>query len=261
MEAVNPNILTIAGFDPSAGAGILSDIKTFEAHGEYAMGACTAITIQNDLMFESVEWVPAAKIIAQIRILTERFSFGFVKIGLIESLPVLKEVVNVLKEELPDVKIIWDPVISASAGFEFHSDINKNDLEAICRNIFLITPNLHEAKTLLGIDDEKIAAEKLSQWCNVFLKGGHSEGDMSTDILYEGERAVSFEAMKFENVEKHGSGCVLSSAITANLAKGMQLEDACAEAKAYITDFLISARGLLGIHKPTQPSRREGLNT
>nr|MBA3901641.1 bifunctional hydroxymethylpyrimidine kinase/phosphomethylpyrimidine kinase [Bacteroidota bacterium] len=111
MEAVNPNIITIAGFDPSAGAGILSDIKTFEAHGEYAMGACSAITVQNDLMFESVEWVSPERIIAQLQILAERFSFGFVKIGLIENPKVLKQVLGFIKNEMPEAKVIWDPVI------------------------------------------------------------------------------------------------------------------------------------------------------
>jgi hydroxymethylpyrimidine/phosphomethylpyrimidine kinase len=256
MEAVNPNILIIAGFDPSAGAGILSDIKTCEAHGEYAMAACSAITIQNDLMFESVDWVSPEKIMAQVQILAERFSFGFVKIGLIENLSVLKQLVEFIGKEMPGTKIIWDPIISASAGFEFHSGFNETELEEICKSIYLITPNITEAKALLLKEDENTAAEKLANWCNVFLKGGHSQGSMATDILYENGKAVSFESVKFENVEKHGSGCVLSSSITANLSKGMNLEDACAEAKAYITEFLISARGLLGVHKTSQPSRR-----
>jgi hydroxymethylpyrimidine/phosphomethylpyrimidine kinase len=249
MEAVNPNILIIAGFDPSAGAGILSDIKTCEAHGEYAMGVCSAITIQNDLMFEAVDWVTPEKIIGQIQILTERFSFEFVKIGLIENLDVLSQVISFLKSEIPDVKIIWDPIISASAGFEFHSGINDKKLEDICRNIYLITPNIIEAQKLLQKNDEKIAAELLAKWCNVFLKGGHSESEMANDILYENGKSISFESIKFENVEKHGSGCVLSASITSNLSKGKDLVDSCAEAKAYITEFLISARGLLGVHK------------
>jgi hydroxymethylpyrimidine/phosphomethylpyrimidine kinase len=249
MKTVNPKILSVAGFDPSAGAGILSDIKTFEAFGEYGMGVCTAVTVQNDLMFEAVHWVEPKTIIDQIKILTERFSFDVVKIGLIENLDVLERVTDFLKAELEDVKIVWDPIVSASSGFQFHDMGDLSRMGKICKNIYLITPNLHEAKAITGMEDEREAAAFLSKHCNVFLKGGHSEGPMSTDILYSEGDEVSFEGVKFENVEKHGSGCVLSSSIAALLSKEKSLEDSCAEAKAYITEFLISARGLLGVHE------------
>jgi hydroxymethylpyrimidine/phosphomethylpyrimidine kinase len=253
MEAVNPEILSIAGFDPSAGAGILADIKVCEAHHVYAMGVCSAITIQNDLSFEEVEWVNPKTILKQIAILTSRFNFDFVKIGLIENLQVLDQITDFLILENPGIKIIWDPITSASAGFEFHHNLNAELLPKVLRKIYLITPNLLEIKLLSpGLPDDE-AGQAISQYCNVLLKGGHSDSNLSIDILYEHSgTAVSFEAVKFENVEKHGSGCALSSAIACNLSKGMNLADSCEAAKAYVTDFLISARGLLGIHKKTQ---------
>jgi hydroxymethylpyrimidine/phosphomethylpyrimidine kinase len=253
MEAVNPEILTIAGFDPSAGAGILADVKVCEAHDVYSMGVCSAITIQNDLSFDEVEWIKPKTIIKQIEILTNRFNFDYVKIGLIENLQVLDQITDVLLRENVDIKIIWDPITGASAGFEFHKNLDPELLEKVLQKIYLITPNLNEIKVLMPDMDADDASKKISTWCNVFLKGGHSDSNMSIDILYEKSGSgVSFEAMKFENVEKHGSGCALSTAIACNLSKGMDLADSCAEAKAYVTDFLISARGLLGVHKKTQ---------
>jgi hydroxymethylpyrimidine/phosphomethylpyrimidine kinase len=253
MEAVNPEVLIIAGFDPSAGAGVIADIKTCEAHGVYAMAACSALTIQNDLSFEEVEWVKADTVKGQVKILTERFNFDVVKIGLIESLQVLDKITDLLIHENREVKIIWDPVTGASAGFEFHKDFKPELLEKICRKLFLITPNLKEMAVLIPGEAPEEAAKKMSSWCSVFLKGGHSEGSMSTDFLFEKSGSeTAYEAVKFENVEKHGSGCVLSSAIASNLARGMSLADSCGEAKTYITDFLISARGLLGVHKKIQ---------
>ncbi|HET6243863.1 MAG: hydroxymethylpyrimidine/phosphomethylpyrimidine kinase [Bacteroidetes bacterium] len=249
MEPVNPHILSVAGFDPSAGAGILADIKTFEAHGLYATGVCSAITIQNDLSFESVDWVSEEKIVAQIKILSDRFLFDFIKIGLIENLDVLEKIVDLLKSENRDAKIIWDPIISASAGFTFHPILESKKIQSICSKLFLVTPNIEEAKMISAKPGTIEGIAELSKLCAVFLKGGHSEDNQANDWLFVDGKSIKFESMKFENAEKHGTGCILSSAITAGLAQGLNLADACAEAKAYVADYLISARGLLGVHK------------
>ena len=250
MEPVNPHILSVAGFDPSAGAGILADIKTFEAYGLYAMGACSAITIQNDLTFENVEWIPIDKILAQIKILSDRFLFDYIKIGLIENLDVLEEIIDCALMENKEAKIIWDPIIKASAGFTFHAVIDTKRIQSLCSKLFLITPNLEEARMLSSTSPSLIdGISELSKFCPIFMKGGHSEDMQANDLLFVNGSSITFESVKFENVEKHGSGCILSSAITAGLAQGLELADACAEAKAYVTEYLTSARGLLGIHK------------
>ncbi|MDQ3190460.1 MAG: hydroxymethylpyrimidine/phosphomethylpyrimidine kinase [Bacteroidota bacterium] len=248
MEPVNPHILSIAGFDPSAGAGILSDIKTFEAHGLYATGVCTAITIQNDLTFESVDWIPEERILAQIKILSDRFLFDYIKIGLIENLDVLQKVVEFVKNENKDAKIIWDPIIKASAGFTFHPLIDSKKIQAVCNDLFLVTPNIEEAKIISPKPGTIEGIPELSKYCAIYLKGGHSDNDHANDFLFENGRSTKFESIKFD-AQKHGTGCVLSSAITAGLAQGLELADACAEAKAYVAEYLISARGLLGLHK------------
>jgi hydroxymethylpyrimidine/phosphomethylpyrimidine kinase len=250
MDAVNPKVLTIAGFDPCAGAGILADIKTFEAHGVYAASVCTAITSQNDISFGSVQWVEQSVILSQLSKLCERYSFEYVKIGIVKDLETLQIILDFLKEDNPEVNIIWDPVIKASSGFDFHVSMDDSGLLKILKDVYLITPNSDELKFLTGNEDLTIAADAIAQNCALYFKGGHLGGDMSTDYLIEKDNFINFDTARLENAEKHGSGCVLSSAITANLSKGMELPVACSAAKNYVTEFLKSARGLLGIHKP-----------
>jgi hydroxymethylpyrimidine/phosphomethylpyrimidine kinase len=244
-----PFVLSIAGFDPSAGAGVLADVKTFEACGTYGMGVVSALTYQNDIAFEKVEWLTFSQIVEQIEMLQKRFQFDYIKIGLIENLDVLNQLISYLTSHISHPKIIWDPILKASAGFEFHNEINKNVLEKICTQLYLITPNVPEALKL-GVDnDSKKNSQYLSQFCNVYLKGGHNSEKKGNDILFEKNgKEVLFQS-ETENVfQKHGSGCVLSSAITAYLAKGFSIETACVEAKKYITKFLLRNDSLLGYH-------------
>lgn len=247
MPAVRPYAVSIAGFDPSAGAGVLADIKTFECNGVYGFGVCSVITWQNDNAFERAEWLNAEKIISQVEVLRKRFDFKWLKIGLIESLDALEEVVQYLKKD-HEVNIVWDPILKASAGFEFHGNIEKKKLEAICSNLYLITPNRPEALRLIPAFTAEESAEQLSAYCNVLLKGGHSDEARAKDILYTKESVYAFDHERLENAAKHGSGCVLSAAVTSSLAKGHTLEEACAEGKKYVTGFLKSNESLLGYH-------------
>ncbi len=243
-------VLSIAGFDPSAGAGILADIKTFEQCGVYGMGVASALTYQNDTGFEKAEWLSIAQIIGQIEVLQKRFQFEYIKIGLIENLEILSYLISNLISHISHPKIIWDPILKASAGFEFHSDVNKNLLEKICDSIYLITPNIPEALQLGTYNSAYSNAQYLSQFCNVYLKGGHNDKNKGDDLLFRkgGQQNTLFQSPINTAYPKHGSGCVLSSAITANLAKGLTIEEACYEAKRYIADFLMSTKSLLGYH-------------
>ena len=250
MNPARKHVLSIAGFDPSGGAGALADIKVFESNKVYGLGIISANTFQNDQEFKKVDWIPVEKIIEQIDILKQRFEFEYVKIGLIESLDVLDTIVSYLTSHISHPKIIWDPILKASSGYEFHKAIDKTLLERVCRELYLITPNIPEALQL-GMHVEVIEnAKQLSQFCNVFLKGGHAEKKVGYDTLFLKEgKQFSFRP-KIKNVfPKHGSGCVLSSAITANLAKGEDLHRACLKAKQYTEKILSSNKTLLGFHK------------
>ncbi|MEI6507146.1 MAG: hydroxymethylpyrimidine/phosphomethylpyrimidine kinase [Bacteroidota bacterium] len=250
MTKTRPYVLSIAGFDPSGGAGVLADIKTFEANKVYGFGVVSALTFQNDTDFEKVEWVPLEKIIEQVSILQKRFQFEYIKIGLIENLEILNQLILHLNSNISNPKIIWDPILKASAGFDFHDEINKKLLEVISKNSSLVTPNFEEIKKLTDEEEEKNAAKKLSKYCNVFLKGGHNENDLGRDFLFTTDgKEFSFRAKQKLERAKHGSGCVLSSAITANLAKGFKLHRACMKAKQYTAEFLNSNKDLLGYHK------------
>ena len=243
-----PYVLSIAGFDPSAGAGILSDVKTFESLDVYGLGVCSALTYQNDILFDGIAWIPVENIISQIEILRKRFDFDFIKIGLIESLQNMSIIVDVLKSGNSNSKIIWDPILEASAGFEFHKEMDQELIKKICSSIYLVTPNWMEIKKLTGCKEEFEGAAQLSKYCNVFLKGGHSKDKNAIDILISNGSQHRYEQERIIDGSKHGSGCVLSSAIASELAKGQTLIKACELGKNYVTAFLKSSEGLLGFH-------------
>ena len=248
MSTPRPFALSIAGFDPSAGAGLLADVKTLEASGVYGLGVCTALTVQNDVSFERVSWVSAADVRDQIRVLFARFRVDFVKIGLVESLPGLLDLVGWLKAQNPRLQLVWDPVLRATAGYEFHRGPDRELLGALCAEMALITPNRPEMLRLWPAASAEAAAEIVGALCPVLLKGGHAEGALATDVLLAHGRRHEFSAARLPHGEKHGSGCVLSSAVLAGLAKGLHLVDACRAGKDYTTAFLASNDTLLGYH-------------
>ena len=249
-----PYVLSIAGFDPSGGAGILADIKAFETCHAYGMGVVSALTVQNDIAFNKVEWLPFSQIIEQIDVLQKRFSFDYIKIGLIQNLEVLHQVILHIKKNVrfsaPTPKFIWDPILKASAGFNFHQPFDRQLLEEIAQLIYLITPNTTEAFELGIHKNAQENAAYLSTFCNVYLKGGHDEQRSGKDLLYlkNQTQPLVYENTQAHITEKHGSGCVLASAITSFLAHGDSLEEACKKAKQYIMQFLSSNKSLLGFH-------------
>ena len=245
----NNYILTIAGLDPSSGAGITSDIKTFEAHGLYGLSVCTAVTIQNDIDFKDCVWIDKTVIINQIKTLFERLSISVVKIGIIESWDVLLEVIQTLKRLNPKIKIVLDPILKASAGFEFHTSKNLKTLEKVLDNCNFVTPNYNEIKALFPDKNIEETIEFIASKTNLYLKGGHRKDKKGWDEVYY-NKIVQLNIPPTANKvsEKHGSGCVLSSALTANLALELSLEDACKNTKRYTEQFLNSNDSLLGTH-------------
>ena len=242
-----PYVISIAGFDPSAGAGVLADIKCFEQHQVYGFGICSALTVQTDASFVSCQWMDAVEIIAQIAPLIDKFRVVCCKIGLIKNVSVLLKVVSFIKSKNQSIKIILDPVLSSSTGYTFH-EWSIAGLKAVLQQLALITPNYLEMEKLgNGLDPDQ-TARLYSVYCPVLLKGGHNDRSPGMDILYMPGNVTEFESKVKHVCQKHGSGCVLSAAIAANLALGFLLEEACLRAKDYTADFLNSNSGLLGYH-------------
>lgn len=239
MSELRPYCLSIAGFDPSAGAGILSDIKTFEGNGCYGLGVASAITAQNDSEFYSVEWQSLVHMQKQMQALN-KYAVKVVKIGLVESFNVLVDIIQLVKQIFVKPFIIWDPVLKASAGFEFH---NSKHFEAnVLKYIDLITPNYMEYQAL---NLEKVKHEN----CAVLLKGGHREKQLATDTLFINNATVDIVGEPFtKKSDKHGTGCVLSSAIAAGIARGRDVENACRSGKLYVESFMQSNNTNLGYH-------------
>jgi len=230
--------LTIAGFDPSAGAGILADIKAFEHCGVYGQAVCTALTIQNENLFLKPNWLPWQQIKEQLKILSKTHNFGYVKIGLVQSPKTLEKILKWLRKKYSKAFIIWDPIIKASSGFEFHKQ-NAVSWQKLFTYANLITPNLLEAK-FLGI-------LKGSPKTAVLVKGGHSTHQKSEDLLFLPNSPVPIKfTSKRIKAERHGSGCTLSALILANLLKYNELEKAICEAKKAMQSFFQYGNGKLG---------------
>lgn len=249
MSANRPFVLTIAGFDPSGGAGILADAKTFEQHHVYGFAVNTGNTIQTENEFFEMQWTDLNFVLKSLAKLFENYTIKAVKIGIIPSLDYLREIVLVVKKLSPKTKIIWDTVLKSSSEFNFTIIKNQAILIEILKKIDLITPNYNEILQLSsGEKNPDLIALELSKYCSTLLKGGHNPFAVGIDYLYNGNEIFKLAPNKTLAFEKHGSGCVLSSAITANLALGEDLKTACSNAKKYIETYLQSNQTKLGYH-------------
>lgn len=237
-------VLSIAGSDSIGGAGIQADIKTITCNGCYAMTAITAMTAQNTLGVKAIQESTADFLEAQIDAVFSDIVPDAVKIGMVSN----TELIKVISKKLVECKarnIVVDPVMVATSG----SALIKNEaVEILTSELFpiaaVITPNIPEAEILSGIKitDENgmiMAAKKISEkWgASVLVKGGHSISD-ANDVLYSDGKFLWFPMERIENSNTHGTGCTLSSAIAAFLAKGENLQCAVQLAKNYITECL-----------------------
>lgn len=245
-----PFAMSIAGFDPSSGAGITADLKTFESCGVYGLGICSAITFQNQDEYTGTRWTSPEDIFLQCDLQFRKEKPRYIKIGLIENFDVLQKLVNHLTETIPDVKIIWDPILKASAGFSFHENSGlNNQLEDILNKLYLITPNTDELRQLFGTAAD---TKELQQICRehrlqILWKGGHNRESLSCDRLITPEELFEFSVQRGK-YDKHGTGCVLSAALTARLASGNPLPAACNKAQLYVSQFIDSNNSNLGHH-------------
>lgn len=234
--------LTIAGSDCSGGAGIQADIKSISANGVFAMSVITAVTVQNTMGVFGVQDINPDIISGQIKAIFDDIEVDAVKIGMVSKIESIKAIANSLKKIKDLPQVVLDPVMVSKSGFNLLSQDAK---ETLITELFplstLITPNLPEAEEILGIKIENIeqmkeAAIKLIELgpkC-VLVKGGHLEDD-ATDLLYDGKEFTYFKQERINTKNTHGTGCTLSSAIAANLAKGMSVKEAVKEGKRYVT--------------------------
>lgn len=236
--------LTIAGSDSSGGAGIQADIKTITLNGVYAMSAVTALTAQNTTGVAGIFEVTPEFLGQQIDAVLTDIPADAVKIGMVSSSELISVIATKLKEYNAK-NIVVDPVMVSTSGSRLMKEEALKTLEnELIPLATVITPNIPEAEILSGMkiqnsDDMTTAAIKVGDrfGCAVLLKGGHSVSD-ADDLLYHNGSSKWFRGKRINNPNTHGTGCTLSSAIAANLAKGCELEAAVERAKEYISGAL-----------------------
>lgn len=239
-----PNVLSIAGSDPSGGAGIQADLKAMAALGVYGMAAITAMTAQNTQGVRGFIAVPRAFIKDQLDAIFEDIDVAAVKIGMLANVEIIEEVANALQKYKPKY-IVLDPVMIATSGDSLISaeavDVMKERLIPIST---VITPNIPEAEKLMrkSVLDMEVAAEQLLSLGAdaVYLKGGHLKS-AATDVLAYDDVVRVLNAERIETKNTHGTGCTLSSALASYLARGFSLDDAAQAAKVYITGAITHA--------------------
>lgn len=243
--------LTIAGSDPSGGAGLQADLKTFHQFGVYGEAVVTLLTVQNTLAVKRVECLPAGLVREQLRAVLEDIPPRAAKTGALGNREIVEAVAAAAATfEFP---LVVDPVMLSKHGVPLIAEEAREALaHLLLPHAFLVTPNLHEASLLAGlpvrrVSDMRRAAERIyeSGARAVLVKGGHLTG-AATDLLLAGGRFFEFPGTRIETRHTHGSGCTYSAAITAGLALGLELPEAVGGAKAFITSAIRSAPGLGG---------------
>ena len=244
-----PIALTIAGSDSGGGAGIQADLKTFSALGAYGCSVITALTAQNTQGVQAILDVPADFIKAQLDSVFSDIAVNAVKIGMLSQSEVIRTVRGGL-DQYGVERLVVDPVMVATSGDKLLRDDAINTLkEWLIPKATIITPNLPEAAVLLDCpipddmaDMEAMLVPLYNLGCqSVLLKGGHLSDNESIDLFYDGDNVHYLASPRYPTRNTHGTGCTLSSAITALLASGLALPEAVAQAKAYIANAISHA--------------------
>jgi hydroxymethylpyrimidine/phosphomethylpyrimidine kinase len=241
-----PILLTIAGFDPSCGAGIAADLKTFAAHGCYGVAAITALTVQNTQGVVDVHITPTASLRAQLEALANDAEIAAVKIGMLGNRANAAAVAEFLDAH-SFVHVVHDPVLKSSSGADLLDAAGTKYLVSeMLKRASVFTPNIPEAEMLTGLaikdmPEMEAAARKLVEMGAraVIVKGGHL--DRAVDVLFDGTDAVVLGGDRVRTEITHGTGCTFASAIAAQLALGHPLSEAAMLAKAYVTKAIEKA--------------------
>jgi hydroxymethylpyrimidine/phosphomethylpyrimidine kinase len=242
LRKVTAVALTVAGTDSSGGAGVQADLQTFAALGVWGVCAVTAVTAQNSRGVVAVHTVPAATVIAQIDAVATETPPGAVKTGMLATAEIIGSVASALTD-LKLLPLVVDPVLAASQGGRL---LDPDGLHALTNLLLplctVVTPNLPEAEALLGRPVREshhmpAAAAAISELGPraVLIKGGHLHGERSPDLLWFDGSATWLDGPRIETTNTHGTGCTLSAAITAYLAAGLSIPEACSQAKAFVT--------------------------
>ncbi|MBI5316972.1 MAG: bifunctional hydroxymethylpyrimidine kinase/phosphomethylpyrimidine kinase [Nitrospirae bacterium] len=251
-------VLTIAGSDSGGGAGIQADIKSMSANGVFAMSVVTAVTAQNTEEVTDVFELPTSIVAAQIDAVFDDFDVAAVKTGMLSSAAIVETVARMLKPQNV-TNLVVDPVMISKSG---HLLLKPDAINVIKGQLFplalLVTPNIHEAQQLSGIEiktlaDARRAAKIIHGFgCkHVLIKGGHLPTDRATDLLYDGRFFNVFKGEFIDTPHTHGTGCTFASAIAAHLAQGKSVNDATQAAKTYLTEAI---RHSLAIGHGTGPT-------
>ena len=238
-------VLTIAGSDSGGGAGIQADIKAMSANGVFAMSVITAVTAQNTEEVTDVFELPVSIIAAQIDAVFDDFDVAAVKTGMLSSVEIVRVVAKMLAPQKVG-NLIVDPVMQSKSG---HALLKPDAVDALRTELIplalVITPNVHEAQQLSGMEiktlaDARQAAKILYKLgCrNVLIKGGHLLAERGTDLLYDGRFFNVYQGDFIDTPHTHGTGCTFASAIAAQVALGNTLPEAVRAAKAYVTEAI-----------------------
>ena len=248
---MSPVCLSIAGSDPSGGAGIQADLKTFHRHGVYGAAAITLVTVQNTVGVFGVQLLDPQLVASQARAVLDDLPVTVVKTGALGNAAIATAVAGVLRgRALP---LVLDPVMVSKHGIPL---MEATDIASIVASIFplatLVTPNIPEAEAILGrkiegVDQQRAAARDLLDrtGCQAALiKGGHAEGMEVVDILWDGRRFHECRALRIATRNTHGTGCTTASAIAAFLAQGLSLPDAFGASVDWVRKAIASAPGI-----------------
>ncbi|MFN2454442.1 MAG: bifunctional hydroxymethylpyrimidine kinase/phosphomethylpyrimidine kinase [Pyrinomonadaceae bacterium] len=258
-----PVALTIAGLDPSGGAGIIADVKTFTAFGCFATAAVTSLTFQNTLGVYGAAHQTGDAVRAQVLPVVEDFQVAGVKTGMLPTREIIQEVARLFRETKLLPAPVVDPVIRSTSGYDL---IDDAALDTLVRELFplarLVTPNIPEAERItqrrITNEEEMRAAARLLRETGaraVLIKGGHLTGD-ALDVLDDGGCVKVFRGARIETNSTHGTGCTLAAAIAACLANQLDLETAVDAAKRFVTDALRHTSQLGHGHSPINLSVR-----
>ena len=260
-----PIALTIAGSDPSGGAGIQADLKTFHQFGAYGEAVITLITVQNTRRVSQVEVLATALVISQIRAVLEDIPPGAAKTGALGNRAMVQAVAH--EAATFAFPLVVDPVMISKHGAPLIDEDARSALvTGLLPHAFLVTPNVHEAEAMAGfairsMNDMKRAAEAIAGLGAraVLVKGGHLPGDLgAVDVLFHDGGFIDFPGERIHTQHTHGTGCTYSAAITALLASGVGLVQAVTRAKAYISEAIRTNHGLGGGSGPVNHFARAG---
>lgn len=243
MKQSIKNILSIAGSDPSGGAGVQADLKTIAALGGYGMAAITALTAQNTQGVSAVQIIETAFLAAQLEAIFSDIHVDAVKIGMLGDEHAARIVAETLQRFRPQV-IVLDPVVVSTSGHRLTSqtaiDVMRQQLAPLAS---VVTPNIPEAEVFLkkAVLDVEGAAQELSTQFGgapVVLKGGHATSEQACDVLCADGGVNKFETQRIQTKNTHGTGCTLSAALATVMAQGLPLAQALTQAKAYVTEAI-----------------------